>query len=207
MVSGEYVMTLNKEQGQMLHVMGTLYLTLPSITYFPHSHLNVILFHVSEANKLDLCPQAFKAFKVEAKIACTSICKCLGCRNVEESVERLRRRDVPAAFERLIAPRPPAQHAAAHKQPCSFVTSEVIEAVCQCLIAAAMEGADGDGEGVDDRIPFAVSNGQCNTAQPSNDEGEAVRAVIEEFARCLQDIINAAQHTQSTPALGSEVNT
>lgn len=28
----------------------------------------------------------------QAKIACTSICKCVGCRNVEETLERARRR-------------------------------------------------------------------------------------------------------------------
>ncbi|KAI5638444.1 tesmin/TSO1-like CXC domain, cysteine-rich domain-containing protein [Phthorimaea operculella] len=69
----------------------------------------------------------------EAKIACTNICKCVGCRNVEESVDRARRRDAPRAGlltpqpNRLSArpiPLPPA------KQPCSFMTSEVIEAVC-----------------------------------------------------------------------------
>ncbi|CAH2044003.1 unnamed protein product, partial [Iphiclides podalirius] len=119
----------------------------------------------------------------EAKIACTSICKCVGCRNVEETLERARRR----------AP-PPASGAAAHshshagalyrppplmqlKQPCSFMTTEVIEAVCQCLLAAGGEAREG---------PEAP---------------DPARDVIDEFARCLQDIISAAHHSSPLSVL------
>ncbi|CAH2267757.1 jg15174 [Pararge aegeria aegeria] len=106
----------------------------------------------------------------EAKIACTAMCKCVGCRNVEETLERRHRNNVP----RLL-PAPPPVAPLTPKQPCSFMTTEVIEAVCQCLIAAAVENKD----------------------EPEQREIDPMRDVIEEFARCLQDIISAAH--QSTP--------
>lgn len=62
------------------------------------------------------------------------------------------------------------------------MTSEVIEAVCQCLLAAAVDSGDGDG-----------------TAEARELEGadrDPVRDVIEEFARCLQDIISASHQAQ-----------
>ncbi|KAJ8712447.1 hypothetical protein PYW07_005289 [Mythimna separata] len=107
----------------------------------------------------------------EAKIACTAMCKCVGCRNVEETLER--RRDAMRLRDKLADPmfRPPPVGQV--KQPCSFMTSEVIEAVCQCLLAAGAEGAD---------------------AEPRA-EPDALRDVIEEFARCLQDIISASHHS------------
>ncbi|XP_050348223.1 protein lin-54 homolog isoform X3 [Nymphalis io] len=111
----------------------------------------------------------------EAKIACSSICKCVGCRNVEETLERARRRDPARAAPARPAPhyRPPPQAEA--KQPCSFMTTEVIEAVCQCLIAAAVDNKDDE----------------------ERQEADPMRDVIDEFARCLQDIISAAH--QSAP--------
>ncbi|XP_064073566.1 protein lin-54 homolog isoform X1 [Vanessa tameamea] len=111
----------------------------------------------------------------EAKIACSSICKCVGCRNVEETLERARRRDPTRAAPARPAPhfRPPPLAEA--KQPCSFMTTEVIEAVCQCLIAAAVD----------------------NKEDEERQEADPMRDVIDEFARCLQDIISAAH--QSAP--------
>ncbi|XP_053610887.1 protein lin-54 homolog isoform X2 [Plodia interpunctella] len=100
----------------------------------------------------------------EAKIACTGMCKCVGCRNVEEGLGRGPRRDAL-----LPAVRGPRRDAALHslQQPCSFMTSEVIEAVCQCLVAAA-------------------------DAAPEELTKDPVADVVEEFARCLQDIISAS---------------
>ncbi|XP_047992510.1 protein lin-54 homolog isoform X2 [Leguminivora glycinivorella] len=97
----------------------------------------------------------------EAKIACTAMCKCVGCRNVEESLARRReRRD--AVFRPQALPH------------INFMTTEVIEAVTQCLIAAAAE----------------PSNTELSVVDP-----DPVRDVIDEFSRCLQDIINAAHHS------------
>ncbi|KAI8439615.1 hypothetical protein MSG28_013340 [Choristoneura fumiferana] len=76
--------------------------------------------------------------------------------------------------------------------PEDFMTTEVIEAVCQCLIAAGGEpgvGAGGGGGG-----------GGGGAAAPL--PPDPVRDVIEEFSRCLQDIINAAHH--STPIRPTE---
>ncbi|XP_063537533.1 protein lin-54 homolog, partial [Cydia strobilella] len=97
----------------------------------------------------------------EAKIACTAMCKCVGCRNVEESLARRRdRRD--AVFRPQALPH------------INFMTTEVIEAVTQCLIAAAAE----------------PNNTDIAVVDP-----DPVRDVIDEFSRCLQDIINAAHHS------------
>ncbi|CAG9788831.1 unnamed protein product [Diatraea saccharalis] len=100
----------------------------------------------------------------EAKIACTSMCKCVGCRNVEEGLQR---RHPPVSS--LYRPPPPTDI----KQPCSFMTAEVIEAVCQCLIAASVDSSE--------------------RARPE-EEADPVRDVIEEFSRCLQDVISASHH-------------
>ncbi|XP_038222739.1 protein lin-54 homolog isoform X2 [Zerene cesonia] len=122
----------------------------------------------------------------EARIACTAMCKCVGCRNVTDCLEHGR-------LERQRAPPPAARALAADKQPCSFMTSEVIEAVCQCLVAAAAEG-----EGVPGgRGGDGVAGGRGEDA----DEPDPVRDVIEEFARCLQDIISASQYTQQEEGL------
>ncbi|XP_045451228.1 protein lin-54 homolog [Melitaea cinxia] len=110
----------------------------------------------------------------EAKIACSSICKCVGCRNVEETLERARRRDPARALAVHAAAHFRAPPLAAAKQPCSFMTTEVIEAVCQCLLAAAVERDEAD-------------------------DADPMRSVVEEFARCLQDIISAAHHSAPRP--------
>ncbi|XP_041981971.1 protein lin-54 homolog isoform X3 [Aricia agestis] len=109
----------------------------------------------------------------EAKIACSSTCKCVGCRNVEDSLEG---RFTP----RRIAPKPqpPALRQALDKQPCTFMTEEVIDAVCQCLIAVAAPPAP--------------------PASPTP-PGDPVLDVIDEFARCLRDVIAAAQHAPVAP--------
>ncbi|XP_075980462.1 uncharacterized protein LOC142979444 isoform X2 [Anticarsia gemmatalis] len=119
----------------------------------------------------------------EAKIACTSMCKCVGCRNVEETLER--RRDAMRLRDKLADPmfRPPPVGQV--KQPCSFMTSEVIEAVCQCLIAAAVESGDGEVE---------VESEREEGARP---DADPISDVIEEFARCLQDIISASHQSSS----------
>ncbi|KAG6451407.1 hypothetical protein O3G_MSEX007125 [Manduca sexta] len=116
----------------------------------------------------------------EAKIACTAMCKCVGCRNVEETLERrrsmqLREKLADSSF------RPPTLGQV--KQPCSFMTTEVIEAVCQCLVAAAVEsGAE------------AEASAEADADAEAEDDPDPMRDVIEEFARCLQEIIGASHH-------------
>ncbi|KAH9639613.1 hypothetical protein HF086_010020 [Spodoptera exigua] len=128
----------------------------------------------------------------EAKIACTSMCRCVGCRNVEETLER--RRDAMRLRDKLSDPmfRPPTIGQV--KQPCSFMTSEVIEAVCQCLLAAGVEGDGGGGAG-------AAGDGGAGPGLEPRPEPDPMRDVIEEFARCLQDIISASHQSTSLSVL------
>lgn len=127
----------------------------------------------------------------EAKIACSANCKCVGCRNVEETVERGRRRDddvlpVPTSLLNSRDHHTPfRQSAISHsKEPYSFMTGDVIDAVCQCLLAAAVEGG---GSGAQATVAPAAPT-------------DPVQLVLEEFARCLQDIIGAARQAQRPPA-------
>ncbi|XP_050677041.1 protein lin-54 homolog [Leptidea sinapis] len=105
----------------------------------------------------------------EARIACTAMCKCVGCRNVSDCMERARPRVEP------VRDAPPQRGAAPTKDPCSFMTTEVIEAVCHCLVAAGMESEK--------------LNAETGEADP-------MRVVIEEFAHCLQDIISVSQYAR-----------
>ncbi|XP_028161657.1 protein lin-54 homolog isoform X3 [Ostrinia furnacalis] len=114
----------------------------------------------------------------EAKIACTAMCKCFGCRNVEETLHRRRQQHAlyrpPPLADLKSVPRTRHKHTV-DRQPCSFMTTEVIEAVCQCLLAASVEGGGGEVVAGDD----------------------AVSLVLDEFSRCLQDIISASHHAPS----------
>lgn len=102
----------------------------------------------------------------EAKIACSAICKCVGCRNVEDGGRR------PPAVSN-ISSLPPF---ISGKQPCTLMTNEVIEAACQCLLAAAAPD-------MSNTCPAPV---------------DAVSNVLTEFARCLAEIISSAQHARIT---------
>ncbi|XP_028029327.1 protein lin-54 homolog isoform X2 [Bombyx mandarina] len=114
----------------------------------------------------------------EAKIACTAMCKCVGCRNVQELVERrrdmrLRTQDSDSTFRPALLGQP--------KNPCTFMTMEVIEAVCQCLVAAAVERRDD-------------SPRDASRDSPRDAPRDALGDVLEEFARCLHEIIGASHH-------------
>lgn len=54
------------------------------------------------------------------------------------------------------------------RQPCSFLTREVIEAVAQCMLATVGEEA--------------------------HTECDPVEDILLEFSRCMADIISASQH-------------
>uniref|UniRef100_UPI00358EA0D5 protein lin-54 homolog n=1 Tax=Myxine glutinosa TaxID=7769 RepID=UPI00358EA0D5 len=120
----------------------------------------------------------------EAKIMCSSMCKCVGCKNMEDSPERKTLMHLADAAEVRVQ-----QQAAARTKlsqisdlpartphipgtqrlPFSFVTREVAEATCGCLMAQA-EDAERRG------LPPEASE----------------RLVLEEFQRCLLHIIQAA---------------
>uniref|UniRef100_A0A8C6T289 Lin-54 DREAM MuvB core complex component n=1 Tax=Neogobius melanostomus TaxID=47308 RepID=A0A8C6T289_9GOBI len=142
----------------------------------------------------------------EAKIMCSSICKCIGCKNFEESPERKTLMHLADAAEVRVQQQTAAKtklssqisdllmrttpviptgggsipclelNSSAHlflcwfrKLPYTFVTKEVLEATCECLLERA----------------------KCSeqTLQP---QAEAERMILEEFGHCLMSIINSA---------------
>ncbi|XP_016383721.1 protein lin-54 homolog [Sinocyclocheilus rhinocerous] len=65
----------------------------------------------------------------EAKIMCTSTCKCVGCRNYEESPSK-------KSFEQ---DRPDSSIYYLIRSPLACITPDVVEATCGCLLAQAEE--------------------------------------------------------------------
>ncbi|XP_051474742.1 protein lin-54 homolog isoform X2 [Apus apus] len=130
----------------------------------------------------------------EAKIMCSSICKCIGCKNFEESPERktlmhladaaeVRVQQQTAAKTKLssqisdLLTRPtPALSSGGGKLPFTFVTKEVADATCECLLAQAEQ---------------AEKTGKSRAA--------AERMILEEFGRCLMRVINSAGKSKSDP--------
>ncbi|NXA54911.1 LIN54 protein, partial [Nothocercus julius] len=130
----------------------------------------------------------------EAKIMCSSICKCVGCKNFEESPERktlmhladaaeVRVQQQTAAKTKLssqisdLLTRPtPALSSGGGKLPFTFVTKEVADATCECLLAQAEQ---------------AEKMGKSKVA--------AERMILEEFGRCLMRVINSAGKSKSDP--------
>lgn len=120
----------------------------------------------------------------EAKITCSKSCKCIGCRNTEEFLEGTRSSLIELAdaaeetfnceqkSEFIIRPQSTGSNM---KQPYNFMSSEVVEATCQCLLAQAEE---------------------AERSGLSTEEGE--RLIIEEFGRCLVQIIGCSNLEDST---------
>ncbi|XP_036450999.1 protein lin-54 homolog [Colossoma macropomum] len=128
----------------------------------------------------------------EAKIMCSSICKCVGCKNFEESPERktlmhladaaeVRVQQQTAAKTKLssqisdlLTRTTPAITSGGGKLPYTFVTKEVAEATCDCLLEQA---------------------GKAElTNQP---QALAERLILEEFGRCLRRIISFASKAKT----------
>ncbi|XP_077593798.1 protein lin-54 homolog [Stigmatopora nigra] len=123
----------------------------------------------------------------EAKIMCSSICKCVGCKNFEESPERktlmhladaaeVRVQQQTAAKTKLssqisdlLMRTTPVISSGGGRLPYTFVTKEVLEATCECLLEQAKWAEQ--------------------TRQP---QAEAERLILEEFGHCLMSIINSA---------------
>ncbi|XP_035247263.1 protein lin-54 homolog [Anguilla anguilla] len=128
----------------------------------------------------------------EAKIMCSSICKCVGCKNFEESPERktlmhladaaeVRVQQQTAAKTKLscqisdlLTRTTPAITSGGGKLPFTFVTKEVAEATCDCLLEQAKQAE--------------LAN------QP---QATAERMILEEFGRCLMRIINSASKAKT----------
>ncbi|XP_077295233.1 uncharacterized protein LOC143917567 isoform X2 [Arctopsyche grandis] len=124
----------------------------------------------------------------EGKIACSANCKCIGCRNIEDSYDKksLRRAKSEVVMKRLGVDdlddlkdnvsdsernsyfSRTASGTPQSKRPSTYMTNDVIDAVCVCLMAQAADAESIEGP---------------------NSAG-ATRHVLEEFARCLQDLIS-----------------
>ncbi|GAA6219180.1 protein lin-54 homolog isoform X2 [Lates japonicus] len=123
----------------------------------------------------------------EAKIMCSSICKCIGCKNFEESPERktlmhladaaeVRVQQQTAAKTKLssqisdlLMRTTPVISSGGGRLPYTFVTKEVLEATYECLLEQAKKAEQ--------------------THQP---QAEAERMILEEFGHCLMRIISSA---------------
>ncbi|XP_014206996.1 protein lin-54 homolog [Copidosoma floridanum] len=129
----------------------------------------------------------------EAKIPCSENCKCIGCRNVEEpAVHKKSLKDLAEAAEVRTAQltsfnktkllqipdttfRPAAASNAGARQPFNFLTDKVVEMTCQCLMAQAEE----------------AERNMC-------DDEVSQKLIIEEFGRCLKEIIESAHKAEAT---------
>ncbi|XP_037341240.2 protein lin-54 homolog [Pungitius pungitius] len=123
----------------------------------------------------------------EAKIMCSSICKCIGCKNFEESPERktlmhladaaeVRVQQQTAAKTKLssqisdlLMRTTPVISSGGGRLPYTFVTKEVLEATCECLLEQAKKAE-----------------------QAHQPQVDAERMILEEFGHCLMRIINSA---------------
>ncbi|XP_032498029.1 tesmin isoform X2 [Phocoena sinus] len=111
----------------------------------------------------------------EAQIMCSSICKCIDCKNYEESPERKTLMNMPNYME--IGGFEGGHHLSTTKfsglpkfrkdrQSSSCISWEVVEATCACLLA---QGEEAEKE-------------HCS-------EGLAEQMILEEFGRCLSQIL------------------
>ncbi|XP_024154363.1 protein lin-54 homolog [Oryzias melastigma] len=131
----------------------------------------------------------------EAKIMCSSICKCIGCKNFEESPERktlmhladaaeVRVQQQTAAKTKLssqisdlLMRTTPVISTGSGRLPYTFLTKEVVEATCECLLEKARKAE-----------------------QTHQLTSEAERVILEEFGHCLMNIITSAGKAKADSA-------
>lgn len=119
----------------------------------------------------------------EAKIACSSNCKCIGCRNVEDTMEKKSVKPLNSLETGTLSPQPiPSPYnltndvyhalrpkkATNTKQAFNYITTPVIEASTTCLLAL------------------------CNNEDIEQDKEECTKQILEEFGRCLEEIIQCS---------------
>lgn len=122
----------------------------------------------------------------EAKIPCSNLCRCVGCKNLLDRPESkslmqladaadIRTQQQKAASSHIheqlesTSTRPLTVTESGERLPFSFINKDVAKATCLCLLEEA-------------------SHALMNCRSPE----EAERAVIEEFGKCIQQIIAAA---------------
>ncbi|XP_063083734.1 tesmin isoform X2 [Cavia porcellus] len=112
----------------------------------------------------------------EAKIMCSSICKCIGCKNYEESPERKTLMNLPKSMEtgefegsHHLSPVKISELPQFRKdrRPFSCISWEVVEAACACLLAQGEE----------------AEKDHCSQCL-------AEQMILEEFGRCLSQILH-----------------
>ncbi|XP_032138444.1 tesmin isoform X1 [Sapajus apella] len=118
--------------------------------------------------------ERFKAIK--AKMMCSSVCKCIGCKNYEESPERKTLMSTPNYVQtgglegsHHLSPTkfPGLPKFRKDRRPPSCISWEVVEATCACLLA---QGEEAEKE-------------HCS-------ECLAQQMILEEFGRCLSQILH-----------------
>ncbi|EHB12710.1 Tesmin [Heterocephalus glaber] len=112
----------------------------------------------------------------EAKIMCSSICKCIDCNNYEESPERKTLMNMPRSMETRefegshhLSPIKISELSKLRKssrRPSSCISWEVVEATCACLLARGEE----------------AEKDHCS-------QHLAEQMILEEFGRCLSQIL------------------
>ncbi|KAM4710195.1 protein lin-54 homolog [Discoglossus pictus] len=130
----------------------------------------------------------------EAKIMCSSICKCIGCKNFEESPERktlmhladaaeVRVQQQTAAKTKLssqisdLLTRPaPSLSSGGGKLPFTFITKEVAEITCECLLEEAEQAE-----------------------KEAKSRAATERMILEEFGHCLMRVIDSAGKAKNDP--------
>ncbi|XP_041485445.1 protein lin-54 homolog isoform X1 [Lytechinus variegatus] len=122
----------------------------------------------------------------EAKILCSSHCKCVGCKNFEESPERKTLMHLADAAEVRVQQQTAARTKLSsqlqdyptktrefsdtgERLPFSFITKEVAEATLQCLMAQADE-----------------------SERSNHSSAYAESLILEEFGRCILQVIHSA---------------
>ncbi|XP_015793882.1 protein lin-54 homolog [Tetranychus urticae] len=130
----------------------------------------------------------------EAKILCSELCKCISCKNYEDSYERKTLMHLADAAEVRAAQQSVASKShlcgsdfrtklpvfmadRAERLHCAFITNEVIEATCECLMAQA-DAAEKQGLS----------------------QVEVEKLILDEFGRCLRQIIESANNSKSAKA-------
>lgn len=124
----------------------------------------------------------------EAKILCSELCKCIGCKNFEESADRQTLMHLADAAEVRVLQQNAAKNKLAkqtdnvdkkiataqkEKLPFNFMTADVSKATCDILLACAQK---------------------AETINLSEEETE--RSIIDEFSRCLNQIIDKANEAK-----------
>uniref|UniRef100_G1PM45 Testis expressed metallothionein like protein n=1 Tax=Myotis lucifugus TaxID=59463 RepID=G1PM45_MYOLU len=117
-----------------------------------------------------VCLEGRTILYFQAKIMCSSICKCIGCKHYEESPEQKTLMAVPnyaeaGSFEgsHYVSGLPKFRK----ERRSSCISWEVVEAACACLLAQGEE----------------AEKGRCS-------ECLAQQMVLEEFGRCLSQILH-----------------